>query len=153
MRLTNMKFKNKKLNSEKVNALLVDLHSAFKSAGFITEMNVVNSQCIKIGQRMRSFSINLAKHGYNTQHSIGQMRLTNLPTWEQRVIYNNIINNVLDLHQISCNIKSGPYIIRKGFTVCAESDWEVQKPEWQSHNESLGFYIEAGNYKLSTKGA
>ena len=147
MKLTKMRKNGQKLNSEDFNALIVDLHNAIKAEGFITEIQQVNSQCIKLGLHMRSFNIDLSVHGYNTQHSMGRMKRTNLPSWDQRVTYNDTLNKILDQHNISCNIKSGPYTIRQGLESMTERDWEFQKPEWQHQNEIRGYYVEEGDYK------
>jgi len=147
MKLTKMSKNNNKLTALDFTALIQDLENTIKALGFITEIEQVNSQSIKLGLHMRSFSIDLSVHGYNTQKRPYGQRRTNLPCWAQRVTYNDALNEVLDQHGISCNIKSGPYIIRQGLKSLTEQDWDLQIPRYQLENESKGYSLEQGDYK------
>lgn len=152
MKLTKLRNKDgEKFSWEELESISRDLQNSIGAAGYESEACQVNSTCIKIGLHKRSFSVVLARHGYNTQHGMGgAKRRTNLPSWDQRVDFNNIINSVLDDHQASCNIKSGEYIIRQGTKSFTGEDWEYQKPEWQIQNEMRGYYVSGGDYKLKT---
>ena len=115
-------------------------------AGFITESFVINSSRIDLKTEKKSFKIDVEKLGYNARLSpFGNYkagyRRTSTPTWNQRVEYNNIINEHLDLLQLSCNIKSAHYVIRQGNETFDELDWENQKKDWEWQNESRGFKV------------
>jgi len=115
-----------------------ELRQQFKTAGFITNVNAETRTGIKIGLRMRSFSLDLTKHSRNLYISPYGDKLTNLPTWDQRVVFNNIVNKVMNKYKLSGNVKSGPYTIRQGFTVMDEYDWQDQKPDYVYANEMRG---------------
>jgi hypothetical protein len=119
------------------------LRTRFERAGFITEVRALTRTSIKIGLHMRTFSLDLTKHDRNLYRSQCGDKLTNLPTWDQRVEFNDIVNSVLNKYGISANVKSGPFVIRKGKEAMVEGDWVDQKPEWIHHNEMRGNYIEA----------
>lgn len=149
MKVTKIKGKNnKRLTPLAMQLLIMTLNARLRKVGYITEVSQLNSQSIRIGLRMRSFSVDLKVHGYNTQHTPYGSRRTNLPSWEQRVEYNNIINDVLNKFGISCKVVSGPFTIRDGYTNMSESDWHKQVPGWVLHNQIRGYYIEQGDYKL-----
>ena len=95
----------------------------------------------------KTFSLDLRKHDRNLYVSQSGDRLTNLPTWDQRVEFNNIVNAVLNKFRVSANVKSGFYTIRKGFECMTEYDWQDQKPRWIYHNEINGNYIESVDEK------
>lgn len=148
MKLTKLRNKDgSKLESIQFDLIESKLNHALYKAGFITDITMVNSSQIKIGQRMRTFSIDVSRLGYNTQMNPYQKRRTNLPCWKQRVEFNMIVNAVLDSLKISCNIKSGPFVIREGMLKFDEYDWSDQKPIWMYENERKGYRIEAGDYK------
>lgn len=143
MKLTKIRTNQNEIPSNKILVSIInDINTQFKGKGFITEVSIINKTSIRIGQHMRSFSLDLSIHDRNLQcnpHLVP--KLTNLPTWEQRVVFNNVINNVLNKHNISCNIKSGPFIIRKGSHSMTENDWLDQRPEYLLANIAKGFEI------------
>lgn len=150
MKITRMNIKGKKLSSTMADVVF-ELKKRFSKAGFITGVSVVNSQSIKIGLHMRSFSLDVTKHDRNLQVNPYGKRLTNLPTWDQRVEFNNIVNSVLNKFKVSANVKSGPYTIREGLDSFNEDDWHNQKPDWLRLNEFSGWYIEPVNEKAYLK--
>jgi hypothetical protein len=146
MKLTRIRCKGKKIHNDLMHVIGKHLRVTLKNAGFITEYYVINSSRIDLKLRMRSFKIDIGKLGYNasynphTEYKVGYRR-TCTPTWQQRVDYNNIVNEVLDSFNVSCNIVSGCYTIREGLESMDEYDWQDQKPMWQYHNENRGIYI------------
>ena len=66
---------------------------------------------------------------------------TNVPTWNQRVTYNNVVNQVLTFFNVSANVKSGDYTVRHGLEAMTERDWYNQKPMWVTMNEDKGYYV------------
>jgi hypothetical protein len=149
MRITKIKdFDGSKIGSDGLEVLQLALTNVFKDAGFITEVSIVNSSSIKIGLWMRCFSVDVQKHGYNAiVYKNNFMNLkkgykrTTVPTWDQRVEFNNILNKVLDSHHVSANIKSGPFTIRKGTESMTENDWMHQTPFGVSTDVSVnGLY-------------
>ena len=119
------------------------LAEAFSCAGFVTDVSIVNQTCIKTGLHMCSFKLDTNKHMRNLRNTPYRVSLTNIPTWDQRVEFNDIVNAILTKYNVSANVKSGPFTIRAGFNVFTESDWYDQKPEYILHNETRGYYIES----------
>jgi len=142
MKITKMRIKGQKPTHEQMIDIELALRARFARAGFITGVHLVNSARIDIGQHMRSFSLDTSKHDRNLQCSPYKERLTNLPTWGQRVEFNNIVNSVLNKYKVSANVKSGPYTIRQGMESMTEKDWHRQTPDWIRQNMARGYYIE-----------
>lgn len=119
MKITKLRLNGKKLDGHELTSLMNSLQRSLTKAGFMTDVSILNSSSIRIGQHMRSFSINVDKLGYNAQinnFTISRtkkgFKRTNVPTWGQREQFNHIINDVLDRFQYTGNIKSGEYIVR-----------------------------------------
>lgn len=147
MKLTRIKKQGQALTEGEMMGLIQTIKTAIKTEGFISEVNKVNSRSLKIGLRMRSFIVDTARRGRNLHKNPFMSKLTNLPTWDQRVVYNNAINKALDAHNIDCKVVSGPYIIREGTESMTEDDWHDQKPDWVYSNESKGYIVESVNEK------
>ena len=142
MKITRIKCLKAKVSLEDIAA---DLRLKIADEGFITEVRVVNSSRIDLGLHMKSFVVDTKIHGYNTRHNPhSNPKRTQVPSWDQRVLYNEIVNKCLDKYNISANVTSGCFIIRKGTESMSEYDWHDQKPEWMYHNESRGYYVEEG---------
>lgn len=114
-------------------------------AGCRTEATVINSTSIKIGLHMCSFRIETKKIGYNARvgghcDSPKGYKRTDVPTWDQRVEFNDIVNECFNSSGLTANIKSGCYTIRSGARSFNESDWSNQKPTWMGY--SLGYQTE-----------
>lgn len=144
MKITRMSIKGEKLGAL-LETIKAQLEFEFNKKGFITDVYVVNSQSIKIGLWMRTFKLDTIKHDRNLQVSPYQSRLTSLPNWDQRVVFNNVVNKVLNNWKVSCTVKSGPFTIRTGMTCFDEYDWQDQKPAWAYENERKGYYVTAVN--------
>lgn len=148
MKLTKIRTKNTKLNESHLKHLGIHLVNQLNNAGFITEYTILNSQSIKLGMHSKSFTVDVKRLGYNARYNpfrrtkLGYTR-TSTPTWDQRVQFNDIVNSVLNEFGITCNVKSGPFTIRKGGISLNENDWNNQKPDYLWHNESRGFTIES----------
>lgn len=145
MKITKIRMNGQKLTAEQMAKLKQKLSFNLSKAGFVTDVSIVNSTCIHLGCNRKSFIINTALLGYNTRYNphSGPKR-SSTPTWNQRVTYNNIINDLLNHHKITANIVSGPFIIRKGDQCYTETNWFQQIPEWMLHNENKGHYISKG---------
>ncbi len=146
-----MRIQGKKLSEDKISQVVRDLSNLFGSNFFETEVNKVNSSSIKIGMHMKCFQIDPVKLGYNTRITPYRTSRTRTPTWDQRVTFNNILNEYLTEQGISCNIKSGDFTIRKGLTAFTENDWHAQVPDHAHENTMRGYSIEAYDYKLEAK--
>jgi hypothetical protein len=93
---------------------------------------------------MASFRIDTNIHNRNLYHRPGaEPKLTNVPTWEQRVEFNDIVNAVLNKFKVSANVKSGDYTVRKDTISMTENDWNAQIPEHHRVNFARGFFVEA----------
>lgn len=144
MRITSIRIKGTKPTSGQLFDIMEALRRAFKRAGFVTGLEVKSSTALKIGLHMCSFRIDRAMHDRNLRHNpYTGTKLTDIPTWDQRVEFNNIVNCVLTRFKVSARVTSGPFLIRDGFTHMTERDWHDQKPEWIRHNEARGWYVEA----------
>jgi hypothetical protein len=138
---------NVKLSDSEFNELFKELELRLTNAGLLynTYIEKLNSTSFKISGNSRSFSIDVQKLGYNAQHNPflnGKgFRRTNLPTWDQRVEFNNIVNAVFTEMNLVANIKSGFYVIRQGSIELKVRDWVQQKPSFQLQNEASGIYI------------
>jgi hypothetical protein len=143
MKITSIRVKGQLPSTDLILEIERTLRRRFARAGFITQVAAQTRSCIKIGLHMRSFKLDLTKHDRNLRHNphLGA-KLTDTPTWQQRVEFNNIVNSVLNKFRVSANVKSGPFTIRAGRQVFTESDWFDQKPGYLRHNESHGYYIE-----------
>lgn len=144
MKATKMRIKGELLGGERMFEVIEALKRGFKRAGFITGIEVKNSSSIKIGLHMCSFRIDRTKHDRNLRHNPHTgTKLTDIPTWEQRVEFNNIVNRVFNRFKVSAKVISGPFTIRDGLRAMTEDNWIDQKPSWITHNECCGYYIEA----------
>jgi len=147
MKLTNIRcaVTGKKLNKVEMTMVADALENRLAMYGFITESYVVNSSRIDLKTQGKSFTVNTKKLGYNANigHYNGYgnyyspstksgYRRTNIPTWDQRVEYNNLVNSLLDTFKVSCNIKSGYFVVRQGADSFTETDWAkaVPRDEW-----------------------
>lgn len=107
-----------------------------RNNGFITEASLVNSSSIKIGLHMSSFRVDTAKLGHNAR--VGRQthlcayfksdspkgyKRTDVPTWEQRVQFNDIVNDMFDAYGLMATIRSGAYVVRTRDGRRAEWDW------------------------------
>ena len=150
MKITKIRVKSKtelrKPETHELRTLCSVVETTMLNHGFITEASIVNSTSIKVGNK-RQFSIDIERHGYNTQHSMGKLKRTRLPSWDQRVAFNNALNNIFSKHGTSANISSGPFTVREGFTCFDKNDWLDQKPDYLIQNEANGYYIEQDDYK------
>jgi len=113
--------------------------------GFLVEAHGVNSQAIKTGYNKKSFEIDITRLPYNYSHRLyGKPRRVRTPSWDQRVEFNNILNELLNGLKVTCNIKSAHYTIRQGNTIFVEKDWENQRQDWERENAYKGYFIEQG---------
>lgn len=139
------------LSCGKFASLMNSIECMMNKAGFLTEVSQLTKSSIKVGMRMKCFTIDTNKHGYNArfgtyvQTKTGYRR-TNIPTWKQRVAFNNILNDILDNFGVSCNIKSGMFTIRDKNGRKNEQYWIDQLPDWmgsdgQQYHASMGTLI------------
>lgn len=129
--------RGEKLTEAKLEQLASVIYRKLKAAGFITDVERVGLSGLRIGLHMKCFVVDTDMHGYNarmpyvnryvgtidTTGSVVGFKRTNIPTWDQRVAFNNILNDVLSTYRVSATIKSGPFTVRDGLTVYTERDW------------------------------
>ena len=109
-------------------------------AGFITKASQLTGSAIKIGLHMSSFRVDTAKLGHNAR--IGRYidspkgyKRTDVPTWDQRVEFNNIVNRAFNQYGLVANIKSGCFTVRdKVKGAHNETDWENQTPSHMGYH-------------------
>ena len=111
-----------------LNMLAEALVLALGKKGYITDFTIKSKTGFTLGLHMRSFKIDIDKLGYNyrTGHFVNTKtgyKRTDVPTWNQRVDYNNIVNSILNRYKISANVTSGNFIIRDGVNSKTEYDW------------------------------
>lgn len=129
--------------------LMLDLERTLarrlEKAGFMTRVEAKTRSCLKIGLHRASFRINKAKLGSNArvQYQYGRSKKgyvrTDVPTWEQRVEFNDIVNDVFDRFKLSARIKSGIFSIRDRKTGrFGEDMWKDQGS--MTHSSRTGRY-------------
>lgn len=158
MRLTKIRIRDhedkdqiRKAGSGELIGLCDEIINHMNSLGFICDAEVLNSSSVKVGINQRQFNVDIQKLGYNTQHSSGGNRKrTCLPSWNQRVEFNDALNAILDRFGFSANVSSGPFTVRKGEEVFTEEDWENQIPSYLRQNIANGYFVEQGDYKAPT---
>lgn len=108
--------------------------------GFITDTEQLTGSAIKIGLHMSSFRIdtNMLQHnariGRFYDKSPKGYKRTDVPTWDQRVEFNDMVNDVFDKYGYVALIKSGCFTIRdKKRGRHDEQDWENQTPSWMGY--------------------
>jgi hypothetical protein len=142
MRVTRLRTKSgSKLTELQMQHLVVKLAVRIKKAGFVTGVDRISGSSIKIGLRMKSFTVDVSKLGYNARsakRSIKGYMRTSIPTWEQREQFNHIVNDVLDSLKYSGHIVSGDYLIRDK-RIGRMNSWE--RPEG-TYNTYSGEYQE-----------
>lgn len=137
---------NKKLSERDLHNLASFLEERLAGKGFITESAVINSSRIDLTLGGRSFKVDTTRLGYNAQYNPNLnykagYRKTDVPTWDQRVSYNNTVNSVLNMFGISSKVTSGNYLIRHGEKSFTNSDWLRMKPEYELMNEARGHVV------------
>ena len=143
MKITCIRIKGKIPSTDVILEIEKTLRRRITKAGFITEVNAITRTSIKIGLHMRSFKLDVTVHDRNLRCNPHlPNKLTDTPTWDQRVEFNDIVNAVLNKFKVSANVKSGPFIIRAGTKAMTEYDWHAQKPEYIRHNEMRGYSVE-----------
>lgn len=131
MRITGMRIEGAKPDLNTLMRIVSKLEQRFKQAGFETCVEQVSSTSIHIGLNMRTFTIDVAKLGYNADRGqwagsrckAGYKR-TRTPTWDQRVQFNDIVNEVLNQYSVVCSVRSGEYVVRTRGRAYSESDWD-----------------------------
>lgn len=117
MKITRIRDKdNKKLDRHVLEQIAKELELKAAMLGFI-HYAYVDGSSIRTGINSKSFVINTGMLGHNGRvgrfvDSVKGYKRTNLPTWEQRVAMNHLVNDVLDSYEVSANVKSGNYIVR-----------------------------------------
>lgn len=113
--------------------------AACERKGFKTDAHRLTGSAIKIGLHMSSFRVITSKLGHNAR--IGRYvdspkgyKRTDVPTWDQRVEFNNIVNKLFDKFGLVANIKSGCFTVRdKKKGAHTEDDWDNQTPSWMGY--------------------
>lgn len=147
MRITSIKFNEKNGGGKPTENFLKELcsliiHKMDKS-GFITDAFCLNGSSIKVGLNRSSFRINTKMLGSNARispfvKSQKGYKRTNVPNWNQRVEFNNILNTIFDSFGIEARIKSGCFTVRdKMKGAFTEDDWKNQTPSWMGHQGAL----------------
>lgn len=144
MKITSMRQRGAIPSTQVLADVMSTLKRRLSKAGFITGVSLFSRTSIKLGLHMRSFRLDLTIHDRNLRHNPHlPPKLTDTPTWDQRVEFNDIVNAVLNKFKISANVRSGEFVIRKGTQCMTEDDWHNQVPMWSRSNESNGYYVEA----------
>ena len=107
-----------------------------RKKGYITEFSTISASGFKLDLHMQSFKIDTEKLGYNYRtgcyvNTKTGFKRTNVPTWSQRVDYNNIVNKVLNKYKISAKVVSGDFNIRDGVTSKTEYDWSYDTDHYE----------------------
>lgn len=134
------------LKGNKVNEFLVVdvanyIQSEIDKAGFISHASATGPTSMHIGIHMGSFRIDPNMLGYNArlnnnwQKSPKGYKRTSVPTWEQRVEFNHIINNAFDKFKLKARIMSGEYLVRS-FETGRKNSWSTLEPYYAPEIET-----------------
>jgi hypothetical protein len=123
--------KGAKLTETQLEELATRLQRALAKRGFITGCERIGLSGVKIGLGGKCFTIDTDRHGYNGRWLPAWQQVipgvdykrTNLPTWCERVQFNEVVNDVFDAFKLSATIKSGLYTVRDGTKARTEDDW------------------------------
>lgn len=138
-----------KITSERLDRMACYIERSMEAIGFETKAIVKNSSRIDLTLGGSCFRIIPEKLGYNasytpfsgSQYKLGYKR-TRVPTWDQRVEFNNMLNKILDNYEVSANIKAMELIIRQGTKSYNENDWFEQESEWRAENRAKGYFVD-----------
>lgn len=133
MKITKIKSLNNKFFDTKT--LAIELETLLLSKGFIAYASSITSTSFKLSNNKSSFRLNVVKLGHNIRRKYGNDNLidykrTNVPTWDQRVEYNETVQKFFDDKKLSCKIVSGIFTIRSGIENMNEGHW---------YNQSYGY--------------
>lgn len=144
MRATSIRYTNgSKLTQHQLQSVCDVILSRTSKAGFITQAQVINGSCIKIGLHMSSFRVNTQQLGHNARigryiESPKGYKRTDVPTWDQRVEFNNLVNQIFDDYKLVARITSGPFTVRdRTQGACDEQDWINQAPSYMGSDSAL----------------
>jgi hypothetical protein len=116
MRATNIRIAGKKPTREQLKDVVCMLNDAYQSAGYLTGVEI-SGAAVLISSGLGQFRVDTDKLGHNARFRRwgspvrGYVR-TDVPTWEQRVDFNNITNRVFDAMDATATIRSGPFTVR-----------------------------------------
>ena len=127
MRVTNIRIQGVKATQAQTDRIVKAISKQLKAAGFITNVRSFSATSITLGLHMKSFVIDTDKLGYNARMhggynglgmqlslsgTLASFKRTSLPTWDQRVKFNDIVNDALDAANATARVVSGPFIVR-----------------------------------------
>lgn len=145
MKLTKIRFKGMKPRQKQLQHLIREIQLQMKRLGFEVFGEILNSTSIKLSSNKCQFRVIPEIIGHNTRYSPHSLsKRTRIPSWDQRVDFNNKLNEILNRENVTAKAMSGPFIIRDGSEAYTERDWHRQTPDYIRHNQSLGYYIETG---------
>lgn len=123
MKVSCLKIKGQKPTQKQTDALVKQIKRAFTAAGFVTGVHSYGPTSMDIGLHMKCFQVDTDKLGFNARMNYSNpwggergpkvgFKKTSLPTWDQRVEFNDILNDILDRAKATARIVSGPFVIR-----------------------------------------
>ena len=122
-----------------LDTLCARLEFEFNKAGFVAGTEIKNSQSISIGGHMRQFNIDTKKLGHNADYSQyaqktckAGFKRCDIPTWDQRVKFNRLINRVFNQFSLVANIKSGLFVVRTIESGSIHNWFREEYPDWIS---------------------
>lgn len=142
MKATKLRYTDgKKLTERMAQEIARVIEGDLSNAGFCTDVSAPTHTTLRIAYGSHAcFVIDTDKRGYNYREdrhrSLVGWKRTAVPTWDERVEFNDALNATLDRLGLRCNIKSGPYTVRcyeRGGM--DESVWIEEKPYYQCENE------------------
>ena len=148
MKVTAIRIDGKKPTEKQLQDIIKALQKAFEKKGYKTYIDKLNSVALKIANSAGTFSIDTEKLGRTFRRDrnpwSNEIRFRSgrgVPTWDQRVDFNNTLNQVLDSLGVSATVgASGGFKIRKGTHSFTEDDWNDLarcKPWLQQINDDL----------------
>lgn len=123
MRITQLLVRGKRPTIGDLRHIRDELIDALDRAGFLTEVRLTGTS-LTISHGGSSFRVDVTRLGYNArlrpESAVGWVR-TAVPTWEQRVEFNRVVNCRLDTLDVSARIQSGAYRVRD--PGCTYTNW------------------------------
>lgn len=110
---------------EDLNDISINIGVTLADLGFKFYLNKINSTSFKLREVRNKPEIRGWRYSKWSEYWNKKARKARFLSWNDWVIVNNALNNIMDRLGISCNIQSlgGKFVIRKGFNAKGESEW------------------------------
>lgn len=115
MKISSIRSQGKRVKEALLRKVCKTLSERTVARGYVTHIAPIDNFEIIISNNLRLFTIDSNKLGYNAEYLNNESlvwRKSITPTWDQRVDFNNIVNDVLDEFKLEANVRSGFFVVR-----------------------------------------